>query len=904
MKRRFSAVILALCLTLTLLPVRGLAAESTEYWVEMSAAEARTMLTAVANKSESRYIVFVCYDAATQANPVESQFRRYANEKGYYIYGYHTGGGDLTDVLAPLLEGNTAPTLPVAVTWNPSTRTCMAKDNVRTMIETPAVEFAGLLTLMEANGLEHGSSAPSAPSDPDTPGTDPSDPDNPGTDPSEPDNPGTNPPSGGSSIAGVSEQGWEVLRLLNIYRMSLGLQPLSTFAEVQEAANIRAKELFLYCSHTRPDGRDYSTVFPEVGLPLSRSITSWAENIASGHKDAADVMDGWKRSPGHNANMTKVSGRVHIGIGWDYQTNGIPSLYASNWVQNFVAAYDCSFTNLRLSQSVIAGKPGTELESLLKEAGIEVTADCYRHGKSSLPLVAAMCEGYDPDNTDTQELTVTYGGQTATLTITGGDHVHQWDGGSVTEPASCTSPGRKTYSCTGCGAVKTETVPAAGHRFTQEADGLYSCEDCDAAVPAGWKPVYEALTANTEENKLFYPHGVEEMDTGAAESTVERYLTEQAAQIAQNAGAEDCRLDILDGQFTAGRTGYEYRIGLGEMETPEVFSSRSSEQSGYVLVTEPLVLLLNYAPEDKTDSKEETDVVTPEGNVSQGEAPGTSPSEPDTPSEPSRPSGGSSSSSSSSSTYSISAPQTEGGRVVLKPASASQGRRVTVTVQPDSGYVLASLEVTDAKGNEVELRDLGSGTHEFTMPASRVTVTAVFEKIPEEPALNPAPMPFVDVPSDSWFYSSVDYVWKHYLMSGVSATHFSPSSKTSRAMVWTILARLQGVPANTSPAAAWYENARQWAVNQGVSDGTAPDGDVTREQLAVMLWRAAGSPSAAAELSGFGDSGLISGYAQDAMRWAVEQGIMRGADGMLNPQHTASRAEVAVMLTQYVEKMG
>ncbi|MDE7218047.1 MAG: hypothetical protein K2O45_00230, partial [Oscillospiraceae bacterium] len=175
MKRRFSAAVLALCLTLALLPAPALAAEAdgTEYWVDMSAGEAGAMLNAVAAKSESRYMVFVYYDAATAQNPVETQFRSSANKNKHYIYGYNaSSGGSLVDALAPLFGGSTALTLPVAVTWNPSTKTCIAKDNVRqmTIVGDTGAGINGLLDIMKENGLTNGSSAPDmSPSDPDTP---------------------------------------------------------------------------------------------------------------------------------------------------------------------------------------------------------------------------------------------------------------------------------------------------------------------------------------------------------------------------------------------------------------------------------------------------------------------------------------------------------------------------------------------------------------------------------------------------------------------------------------------------------------------------------------------------------------------------------------------------------------
>lgn len=171
--------------------------------------------------------------------------------------------------------------------------------------------------------------------------------------------------------------------------------------------------------------------------------------------------------------------------------------------------------------------------------------------------------------------------------------------------------------------------------------------------------------------------------------------------------------------------------------------------------------------------------------------------------------------------------------------------------------------------------------------------------------LNPAPMPFADVVRDNWFFGDVDYVWKHYLMSGVSPTGFAPRTTTSRAMIWTILARMQGVQMdeNTVP---WYEDSRRWVMSGDISDGANPQADVTREELATMLWRSAGmpAPGEASDLSRFGDGGAVSAFALTAVRWAVSVNLLRGYDdGMLYPQGTATRAEIAAMVTRWGENM-
>ncbi len=259
---------------------------------------------------------------------------------------------------------------------------------------------------------------------------------------------------------------------------------------------------------------------------------------------------------------------------------------------------------------------------------------------------------------------------------------------------------------------------------------------------------------------------------------------------------------------------------------------------------------------------------------------------------------------------------------------ASYKDRVTLSVHPDSGYELKSIEVSDIRGRGVSTRETDDNIYSFTMPAAQVTVTAVFEKkepssaaTPADPAnnevftglgtpgisgivLNPAPMPFNDVWTTDWFYNNVNYVWKHYLMSGVSDTQFSPNATTSRGMIWTILARMNNIRTDVNPGATWYERGMVWAMEQGITDGTDPMGEITREQLATMLWRNAGSPAAAGDMSAFSDTGAVSPYAQTAVRWAVGAGILNGSNGKINPQGTATRAEVAAMVARYGDKIG
>jgi hypothetical protein len=159
---------------------------------------------------------------------------------------------------------------------------------------------------------------------------------------------------------------------------------------------------------------------------------------------------------------------------------------------------------------------------------------------------------------------------------------------------------------------------------------------------------------------------------------------------------------------------------------------------------------------------------------------------------------------------------------------------------------------------------------------------------------------FADVDPSDWFAESVQFVYEYGLFNGTDETAFSPSAKMSRSMLITALARAAGV--DTDGGENWYELAVEWAKENGISDGTSLNGEITREQLVTMLWRFAGSPSTDGAAN-FGDAGDISGYASDAIAWAVENGFVTGKPGnVFDPRGSATRAEVAAILQRFMEK--
>ena len=263
------------------------------------------------------------------------------------------------------------------------------------------------------------------------------------------------------------------------------------------------------------------------------------------------------------------------------------------------------------------------------------------------------------------------------------------------------------------------------------------------------------------------------------------------------------------------------------------------------------------------------------------------------------------------------------------PASVSEdGTSYTVTVPYGSTVTAASFTITlssdaaSVTAGPAETEE--SGVWTFTVTAEngttadytvRVSVASkpVTPVTPSKPATKPKDEPttadasrFNDVSKNNWYFDSVQYVLENGLMNGTSASEFSPNANTTRSMIVTILARMEGV--NTSGGATWYAAGREWAMGAGVSDGTNMEGKITREQLAAMLYRYAKlkgyDVSAAADISAYTDASSVSSWATDAMRWAVGAGLINGRTATtLAPQGNATRAEVAAILMRFAQKI-
>ena len=257
-------------------------------------------------------------------------------------------------------------------------------------------------------------------------------------------------------------------------------------------------------------------------------------------------------------------------------------------------------------------------------------------------------------------------------------------------------------------------------------------------------------------------------------------------------------------------------------------------------------------------------------------------------------------------TYAITVKSAKNGDVTASHKSASKGTTVTLTVDPDKGYVLDTLTVLDDKDKEIKLTEK-NGKYTFTMPASKVTVAATFKA-----SAPTGKNPFIDVPAGSYYEDAVVWAVEKGITSGTSAVTFDPNGICTRAQAVTFLWRAAGSPAPKSmnsfadvPADAYYAKAVAWAVENGITSGTgggkfSPDATCTRAQIVTFLYRAAGSPAVSGG-SVFSDVKAGAYYA-DAVTWAENKGITGGiGNGLFGSDNNCTRAQIVTFLYRYME---
>lgn len=256
--------------------------------------------------------------------------------------------------------------------------------------------------------------------------------------------------------------------------------------------------------------------------------------------------------------------------------------------------------------------------------------------------------------------------------------------------------------------------------------------------------------------------------------------------------------------------------------------------------------------------------------------------------------------------YAVTVPdKTESGSLSVTPQNAKRGSSVTITATPDKGCEVDEIVAKDANGNKLTLKDNGDGTYTFTMPASKVTIEATFaEKQADEPVA-PEKL-FADVSAEEYYYEAVKWASENGVTGGIGENLFGAKLPCTRAQIVTFLWRAAGSPEPKGmsgfvdvSADAYYAKAVAWAVEEGIVSGTSattfsPDAVCTRAQSVAFLYRAFGEKVNKA--AGFSDVSTDAYYA-DAVAWAVENGVASGiGGGLFAPDQDCARGQIVAFL--------
>ena len=497
---------------------------------------------------------------------------------------------------------------------------------------------------------------------------------------------------------------------------------------------------------------------------------------------------------------------------------------------------------------------------------------------------------------------------------------------TVTNP-STTDTGRKERSCTVCGYKQTEVIPKlpqevteGGGNITKDAAATTIDVSNTSGVEAVKVPVADIGSGTAINVKL--PSVEAEFDKEASSKILENAGSDAGTKLEIRLEEKD-KTELTDQQQAAGNTLPNNAKNTkflnsdilakkdGEDPTP-IFTE--GKAAGFVLVKVPYTLGASgtvkcYWLKENGDKEEVaiasydplTGTVTLKLNHFSVYVLATIPPAPVTP--PASPSGGGGGSSTPS--YSASVNSGKNGSASISPKSAQKGDTVTITVKPDSGYELDTLTVTDSKGNKLAFTDKGDGKFTFTMPSSKVTVSADFVEMQPAPA-------FADIPANAWYAEAVQWAARLGITGGVGNDRFGPDLPCTRSQIVTFLWRAAGSPEPKGAAGmsdvdenSFYAKAVAWAIENGVTTGVggglfSPDDPCTRAQAVTFLARALGAKAEGG--AAFSDVPANAWYAE-AVAWAAANGITTGiGGGLFGSGDNCARAQIVTFLWRAYSK--
>lgn len=538
---------------------------------------------------------------------------------------------------------------------------------------------------------------------------------------------------------------------------------------------------------------------------------------------------------------------------------------------------------------------------------VDTPATCETEGEESEKKLCEVCGAPDPDFTD---------GETRAIPALGHDLEQGTE--TVTRHPTCTEEGEKKISqrkCRrdGCGHVEPETtaaVPSLGHSWSDAAEIVISEATCtqEGVKRIGFQECGRCGETRSGEEvrtpKLPHTWGDPEVDE-------ENEVPPTCGEDGKVPGFVACTVcgEKVEQNIPIPATGKheygEWTVTKEATATEDGSRERTCGVCGHVDV--------QTIPSGST-STTPGDPDTPTTPDNPGD-----PTDPDTPTTPETPS-----------TYTVSLIQASNGSVSTSRSSAAAGTGVTLTVWADSGYELDTIRVTRTdNGGSVSFYDIDGERYRFTMPSSNVEVRVRFTRrsyssytgssgsssssssggntapapaaVQSVPRISASGQLFADIPLSHWAAGEINWSNQMGYMNG-NAGRFNPDGTITFQQLWMVLARLTG----SRPAS--MEDARRWAVSNGFAEGANPAVAVNRHQLVTALYRCAhlmGSiNNSMASLTGYSDSRTVPASARNAMAWAVANGIVSGtANGTLNPTGTTTRAQFAVILYRFSQRI-
>ena len=559
-----------------------------------------------------------------------------------------------------------------------------------------------------------------------------------------------------------------------------------------------------------------------------------------------------------------------------------------DWDEEVFVTLPYSAFTLNLNEKTITG--GVSIT--VADSGLAtVQAD---HADITLKNGTITVEGGFGVHTNGQLEDVTLTLENLTVTVTKGAAAYLAAGGSTTITGGSYTGEMGVQVCAGSltitDAEMTATAQAAGD-LTQAGSGLIPD---GSAVSVVQRDGYEAIGTVTINSGTFTAQdGMEAVKAYGWKDNAESDWTEAAESVQVKGGTYSSSvLEFAENPYeVGGQSGYTYY--------PTAQAAVDAAQAGGGVIaagdgqTVPAPArdgaTITATPDTKVEAPEGyylTQTTGADGNIVYTVHKRAEAEKPDRPSS-------SDDSSSSEPSYAPSMDVSDGGTVKITPRTPEEGDEVTITPDPDRGYEVGEVVVTDRDGDALRVTAERDGTYTFTQPRGRVTIEVTFVR-----AGTAVGGEFVDVPDTYWAYDEIMWAYENGYVNGTSATTFAPGASITRQQVWMILARMTGA------APADMAAARTWAMENGISDGSNPGAAVTRQQLVALLFRFAEDLGYAndrrADLSVYPDASAVAAYAVEPMQWSVANDVVGGTtQGTLNPTGTATRAQLAVILYRF-----